>query len=324
MDSFLKEIEKYYSMFGVTSNEIVGLFRFPQDIIDTWRYLLAESNTHYFRKCGDLGRSIYEISQVTVGKDPSEKCYLKVVGNDNHTILIIRQDDSAYEDYRNMVGTKITEEEFAQRLDRFQRDKLEKAKISSRFLKTEVPPIDLCEEMNIPLLLQYYQYINNYLKAPIKYEEPENTVGPAQYPSIPRDRKNPVIDWELRERELLKRNPKRIIAFEGEKTGSIFEAYIYERDGLTLAVVEPKSGTEYQYNLNLGTVDKNDLTLIEEMIKSALEAKEEIAMLDDAIMRKNHTTLDAFKENLDIFLNSAKTQTKFYYDVRKSDRVYGR
>lgn len=58
------------------------------------------------------------------------------------------------------------------------------------------------------------------------------------------------------------------------------------------------------------------------MLKAVLEAKEEIILLDDAIMRKNHTTLETFKENLEVFLNNAKTSKKFFYDTKKAKEVY--
>jgi len=324
MESFLKELEKHYDLFKATHGEIIGLYYFPQDIYETWRSLLAQANKNYYRNCGDLKSDIHKVKQVFLDKDESGKCYLTIVGNDNRTILVIREDDSNYEDYRDVVGTKITETEFINALDVFQKHKLESANISSRFIREEALPLDVCKEMSIPLLLSYYRYINDYINPIIPFDEPENTVGPAQKPNPTAARKNPVIDIDARKKELLKRNPKKIFKFVGSKTGSRFDAYIYARDGYVLAVVEPRSGVEYQYNLNLGMIDINDEVLIEEMIKEALEAKEDIVMLDDAIMRKNHTTIDSFSENLDIFLENAKATEKFYYDVKKSKDVYHR
>ena len=325
MNSFLEELEKNYYLFNVTNGEIIELFHFSADVTDTFRYLLAKANNKYFKNCEEMGRNIHKLGKIYLKKDSNNNCYLQVIGNDDHTVLIIRKDESNYEDYKNLIGTKITEKEFEKELDFVQRKKLEKAGISNRFLREEYLPINICKEMNVSLLISYYKYINDYNNPVVAFNEPENTVGLIQRTNnetMPR--KHPIIDYDKRKKELIKRNPKKVIKFAGNKTGSRFDAYIYERDGFTLAVVEPESGTEYQYNLNLGLVDKNDDELIEEMIKSALEAKEEIVMLDDAIMRKNHTTINAFSENLDIFLDNAKAHNKFYYDVRNSNDVYKR
>ena len=314
-----------YSLFNLTDGYIIlEFFNFPEDIVKAMRYLLGSANDKYFLNCKEQGKSSDKLGGVIIKKDPDGKCYLKVIGNDNHTILIIRQNDSRYEAYKSIIGKKITEEEFRECLNATQLLRLKNAHIPSRFLKEVLPLPDLIEERNIPLLISYYQYLNDYQKTTIVFDEPENTVSPAQKTNPTSPRKNPVIPWEQRQQELLKREPKRVIRFEGSRTSTVFEAYIYERDGETLAIVEPESGIAYQYNLNLGFVDKYNQELIEEMIKAALEASEEVVMLDDAIMRKNHTTLEAFKENLDVFLDNAKTCTKFYYDVRNAKNVYGR
>ena len=122
----------------------------------------------------------------------------------------------------------------------------------------------------------------------------------------------------------MKRKPKKILFCSGTKTNTILEAFLYEKDGYVLAVIEPKSGTGYQYDLNLGNVDINDMDLIKEMIRAALGASEEIVMMDPAIIRKSHTTIEAFSEDLDIFLGNAKSTKLFYYKVEKAKNVYGR
>ena len=271
-----------------------------------------------------MGRSIHKLGRIILGKDQNGKCYLTVIGNDDHTVLIIRNNNSNYEDYKNLMGTKITEEEFKKELDLIQTQRLTKSKISSRFIREEALPLDICKEMNIPLLINYYQYLNDYLNPTIAYDEPENTVGPAQKSNPTASRKHTIIALDDRKKELLKRNPKKLIRFEGTRTGIKFDAYIYEKDGFVLAVVEPESGLSYQYNLNLGEIAISDNALIEEMIKAALEAPEEIVMQDDAMMRKNHTTMATFVENLDIFLENAKATNKFYYDVKSAKSVYRR
>ena len=325
MNSLLSELERNYNLFTVTNGEIIEMFHFPNDTYNTWRFLLGKANKNYFKRCQELGKNVHKFSKITIKKDNSGKCYLEIIGNDDHTIVIIRNNDSNLEDYKNIVGYKIVEEDFIKEYDFIQRKRLEQLKVPKRFLRDEFLPVDICEEMNIPLLISYYQYINDYTNPVIMFEEPENTSAPQQRlgnETVPR--KNPIIDYSLRQKELLKRNPKKVFKFSGRKTGSRYDAYIYERDNFTLAVIEPESGKEYQYNLNLGEVDKNDEELIKEMIKEALQAKEDIVLLDDAIMRKSHTTINAFSENLDLFLENAKKFNKFYYDIKKSNSVYNR
>lgn len=324
MSSFLKELEKNYELFRATDEEIISLFQFPVDVYNTWRLLFVEANNKYLANCQKVRKNINKVSKVLLQKDKSQRCYLTVIGNDDHTILVIRSNDSNPEDYKNIAGKKITEEEFAKKLDYMQRKRLEQLKIPSRFIKDEFPELDICEGMDIPLLIEYYRYINDYLNPVVTYNEPENVVGPPTKPNPSQPRKNSIIALDDRKIELLKRKPVRIIKFIGSKTGSRFDAYIYERGDFTLAVVEPVSGMEYQYNLNLGTVDKKNIDLIKEMIKAALEAKEDIVMQDDAIMRKNHTTIDVFRENLDIFLGHIKKTGKFSSDINKSNAVYKR
>lgn len=328
MNSFLVELEKNYDLFNVTKGEIIKLFHIPSDIDKLFIYLFKEKNDYYFKRCTEMKRDPNKLGKISIEKDASGKCYLKIVGNDDHTILIIRQNDSRFEDYRNTIGSKITEEEFIDTLNRLQIKRVEEANIPSRFLKEVVPPINICEEMNISELIDYYHYVNNYLTLSdslITFDEPENSVGSRRrIGNGTTPRKNEVIDYKLRRDELMKRNPIKIISCSGNKNGSSLDAFIYDNDGLLLAVIEPVSGLGYQYNLNLGDIDKNNIGLIEEMIKAALEASEDIVMMDSAIMRKNHTTIEAFSENLDIFLKNAKIYKAFYYDVKKSNNVYGR
>lgn len=324
MNSFLKELEKNYDLFLIVDGIIIDHFKFPNDINRTFRNLLARSNPQYFKRCQEMNCDSEKFSCIELNKDASGKCYLCVYGNDNHTVLIIRQDDSRYEDYRGIAAKKITETEFINELDYVERRRLASANIPSRFIRDEALPIDICSEMNIPLLISYYRYINDYINPVEIFEEPENTVGPAQKPNPTLPRKNPIIDLDERQIELLKRDPKKIIRLEGNRSGSKLNAYIYERFGYVLAVVEPESGIEYQYDLNLGNIDYRDDELVRRMLKAALSAKEEIIMMDDAIMRKNHTTMDKFKENLDLFLEGHKIEGKFYHDIKAAQSVYHR
>lgn len=326
-NSFLDVLEKNKELFLKFNGEIIKLFKFPSDINTMFRYFLINSNNNYENNCEQKGTNIYDRERLVLNTDKEGKAYLSVYGNDDQTVLIIRKDDSNLENYRNIIGKKITESDFAETLDLYQKVKLERAGISKRFIKEEIPPIDICDEMNIHKLIKYYKYLNyEYMNEEViteSFDEPENEGSKRErkYGGTV-ERKNQVIDYSTRKEALEKHNPKYVIKYIGNKKDSEYDAYIYEKGDYTLAIVEPVDGLSYQYNLNLGTVDKDDKELIKSIIKAALEAKEEIVMLDDAIIRKNHTTMESFNDNLEIFLNNAKTTKKFYYDVEKSKDVY--
>ena len=326
MSSFLKEIEKHYDLFNISNGEIIEFFNFKPVVYESFASEMPRANKMYRQKCEYNGKKTTEIERVTIKKDRSGKCYLEVIGADNHTVLIINQDDCDKEDYRSVFGFKISESQLAREIDYHQTEKVKKANISSRFLRDEPLPINLAEELDSKKLIDYYYYLNSYLSASnfIEiYNEPENTTGKStrNFQSAPQ-RKNPIIDYIYRKQELMKHKPIEIITFRGSKTGREYDTYIYERDGFILAVAEPISGVEYQYNLNLGPINPNDVTTMTEMVRAALEAPEEIAMYDDAIMRKNHTTMSVFNENLEIFLNNSKSTKPFEAQVEKANAVY--
>ena len=305
-----------YNLFKKTNFEIDSEFKFSEDVYDAFNYFLM--NGTYAEDCVENGKRFYDANRVFVQLNDKNECSLLILGNDGKTNLAIRENNSDINNYRDS-SISITENEFVELMDYYQRIKLKRSKVPSRFIKDEIPPIDICREMDIEGLISHYRNITK--ESIVIFDEPENE---AEYsPRTPGgsvERKNSILDYELRKQELLNKNPKEIIKFIGSKTNNELEAYIYEREGYTLAVVEPVSGVGYQYALNLGNID--DENLMKEMIKAALEAKEEIVMLDDAIMRKNHTTIEAFRSNLEIFLDNAKSSKKFYYDFEKSKDVY--
>ena len=93
MNSFLEELEKNYYLFNVTNGEIIELFHFSADVTDTFRYLLAKANNKYFKNCEEMGRNIHKLGKIYLKKDSNNNCYLQVIGNDDHTVLIIRKDE---------------------------------------------------------------------------------------------------------------------------------------------------------------------------------------------------------------------------------------
>ena len=327
MEGFLDKLEKEYELFRITNFQIIKLFKFSDDIYAIFKKIFMSTNSFYEERCKTFGNKIDSQNTVFICLDKSGKCYLKVLGNDNHTILIIRSNSSNYSDYADIIGTKIIERDFLNYLDKYQTSKLENANLSKRFIKDEIPPINGYEEMDIQKLISYYIYLNNnYFKEleEVEYfDEPENMGGKhnkLNLESVPR--KNDIVDYSVRKAELLKYKPIRQIIFEGSKTDIVFEAFVYQKDGFVLGIIEPISGVGYQYTLNLGPIDINDKDLIRDMLKAALEAEEKTVLMDDAIMRKNHTSLETFKDNLETFLNNGKNSMRFYYDIKNANQVY--
>ena len=64
--------------------------------------------------------------------------------------------------------------------------------------------------------------------------------------------------------------------------------------------------------------------LIKEMIKASLEAEENIVLQDAAIIRKNHTTMENFKENIETFLNNKDNNKLFLEKTVEASKVYQR
>lgn len=269
--------------------------------------------------------------RVFIKKDKSGKCYLKVEGRDYNTILIVRSDDSKTSDYFGIEGYKVKESELARILDIIQKEKLEKSGVAKRFIKEELPEIDLYEEMDIETFLNKCKEIEKRQNEPnttLYFEEPENIGERKIKRALPqkesKERIHSVVPYELRKEELIKHKPKMIIKMKGTKTEKEFDAYVYTKNGYILAIVEPTSGLGYQYNLNLGFASDYNKDKIIEMIKAALEAKEDIVMEDDAIIRKNHTTIESFKENIEIFLNNKGNDKSFINKSELASTVYGK
>ena len=318
--SFLDVLDKYSSLFEITEGQIIELFHFPYEVYMAWTSLLARYRLWYLEECNRFRQKNPQavnkdpniLGLVFLERDESKKLYLKIIGNNGETALYITRDDSNREDYKDLVGIKVSESEFISMLNDIR---------INRANTTNIPSLNICQLMNISGLLEYQQYLNEQLNPTVvTFCEAQNgSTGEARNISPSTSRRHDIIDMAIRRNVLMERCPISIMKFRGLNTGMEYEAYIYERNGRTLAVVEPVSGTQYQYNLNLGPVEDDEL--IKEMIKAALEAPEDIAMIDPAIMRKNHTTLQAFCDSLDTLLGKNLNQ-HFKTAVNKSHQVY--
>ena len=137
MYSFLVELDNNYELFEATNGEIIKLYHFPDEIKECFTHLLMKANKFYYDTCKRNGLEINDFEIIKLEKDKSGKCFLKVVGIENHTVLIIRRNDSNIDDYKNIMGYKMTEEEFKTILDFRQQEKLKWAaeRVPKRFFK---------------------------------------------------------------------------------------------------------------------------------------------------------------------------------------------
>ena len=331
MSSMLDKIENNFELFECTENEIIKFFNFGEDFHNVCCVLFKKWNKNYEKDCERCNRDVNEPNTILVRKDKDGNCFLIVKGNDGRSDIVIDKDNADKEKYGNIKAYKITESKFAALLDVCTRERIEKMQeelnIPSRFLREEPGEVDLVDDLKIDKLIEYYKYLNDeYFEKKIDiilFDEPNNISGPKNKLGISAaPRKNAVIDYKIREEEFNKYNPVHRIKFNGINTKVEYDCFVYYKDGYVLAVVEPVSGLGYQYALNLGPIDVNDIELIKNNIKAVLEAEEDIVMFDDAIMRKNHTTIDAFSDNLRIFLDNAKSIKPFYYDTERAKDIY--
>lgn len=331
MESFLKYIEKNYQIFNMFDGNLSS-YKYPQDIIEVLTIIMKKANKLYLEKCSEAKAQPYEFSGFYLEKDPEGKCYLKVVGADKKTIVIIRQDDSDYMYYKHIMGKKLTESEFFRILDFYQKEKLARSGISKRFIKNDIEPINGLEEINAKSLIAYYEYLKEYYLESISnkktFVEPDSTeistVRNYTGENADRQRKHEIIDYELRKNELLKYQPFAIYNFVGARSREEVDVYVYEQGGYIIAIAEPISGLSYTKILNLGLINANNQELISNNIQAALEASEDIVLADDAIIRKNHTSFEMFKKNLEVLFAENTELRKFYNDVEASKSVYRR
>ena len=325
MKSVLKELQKYfYLIMKENGDELTKEIILNDDIKNAFEVLMQTINKVYVKNINQ-NRQI----RVFLKKTHTGKCYLKVTGRDHNTVLIIKSNDSKYYEYSGMKGYKVNEEDLRKTIDIIQREKLEKSGISKRFIKEVIPELDLYEELEVEKIIQKckdsYKRKNTPTLIEI-FEEPENISGNRKKITknniTTAERIHPIIPYETRKEELIKYNQKEIIRFQGKKTNNIFDAYIYVKNDYILAIIEPLSGLGYQYNLNLGFKENYDIEIIKEMIKATLEAEEHIVLTDDAIIRKNHTTIENFKDNIGIFLNNKDYNKQFATKAEKASKVY--
>ena len=326
MKSLLEELKLNYNLIMKTGNEeITKIMTFSDDVYCAFETLMQTVNPVYIQNISQQKRI-----RVFLKRDKSGNCFLKVTGRDRNTKIIIRSDNSKYHDYIGIIGYKVKESIFSKTLDLIQKEKLERSGISKRFIKEIIPEIDLCEELDIEKFINICKEIEkrqNDPEATEIFDEPENTTERRTRKVSDKESKeriHSVIPYELRKNELIKYNHKKIIRFKGTKTDRVFDAYIYIKHGYILAILEPISGLGYQYNLNLGYAEDYNEELIKEMIKASLEAEENIVLQDAAIIRKNHTTMENFKENIETFLNNKDNNKLFLEKTVEASKVYQR
>ncbi len=329
--NILDYFKENYDTFSEFDGKL-GSYNFRRDIIDVFEILMERINDDYLNNCSVINKNPNDIFDFRVLLDKSGNCYLEVTGADSRTkIIVIRDDLKSLEDYENVRGRKIFESTLRKILDVYQNEKIKNAYISKRFLKSVVDPIDLVEEFECEKIKSYYEYLRK-LKGTtknisIQFEAPQNILGPKKEnknPTEQKDRVNDVIDYDVRKQVLTKYRPKYVVNLTSTNGSYKFETYVYVKDGFYLAVCEPISGKSYSLFLNIGPEEYISEDMLLNNIKAALEAKEEIVLKDDAIIRKSHTSLTTFQENIEIFLDNKNGNKRFLQDIKESMEVYGK
>lgn len=310
-------------------NGNVGGFKYPKDITDIMGILMEKINDLYLSRCNELNTNPKDIFDYVIEYDNLSNPYLIVTGSDKRTKLIIIKDDiKNYEYYKNIMGKKIIESSFKDILDLYQKEKLKKYGIAKRLLKDNPSDIDLIEEFNLNGLKEYYEYLidldNSVKKVSVNFIEPVN-IGSVKGPitNSSKERKSEVLSYDLRRQCLISRKPMYIINLVGNNKGE-YDAYVYQKDNFTYALVEPINGTSYTYILNLGEHSYLTEEMIINNIRSAMEANLDVVLSDNAIIRKKHSTIDSFNNNLDTLLNDLKSDYRLRSDIDKSNEVYGK
>lgn len=332
VDKMLKYFEENYNVFS-RFDGYIDSFIFDSEVFKYIDVLMAIVNDYYAKSIVELKNYANEKAQMQILKDKEGKCFLKIIGRNNKTIIILRQNDSNFDAYKNIIGTKYTEEEFSKTVSRLQEMDFNKYKenIPKRFLKEIPSKFDLMTFFNARLLVSYYQYLTEeYSKTVIRHEmfnEPNASSISAKEKSDKekvqsQDRINDIIDYELRKQELLKYEPIQIIMFTGRKTTEKIDAYLYEKEGFLIAVCEPYLGDSYTKIFNLGNISKDDYPLIKDMITAGLEADRVVSGYDPAIIRKSHTSLDTYKLNLKTLFENLEDDKKFKENIEETFKVY--
>ncbi len=331
---FLKEFEDTYFVFEFTGGRVVDSFTFPESVSHFITYLFRGVNANYDNYCEKSHINPHGKPRCYVNADASGKCYMVLLAPDGMTRIVIVQDDSDRTLYKDVIGKKISETEFAQKLQHYQERRLQFSYLPKRFLSDavnngELPPINMIQELNIRELVQRMQLNYIQLASPtvIKgvFEEPDNDreISMATYGTTNQERVNEIIPYETRKNMFLRFKPRYVFEFTGQALGKKYEAYVYYVNGYTLCSVEPESGLGYQLFLNLGPdVKIEDGRYLYEIIKTVMEAPHDVIMADDAIIRKGHTTEEAFLEGLEVFLNGAKSIKPIKYATNRSYDVY--
>lgn len=341
---FLDRFNEFYEIFQKAGDLIPQEYKMPTYFNEFCTYLLIMGarqeekenfpNSHTFKIAQNFSS---EVPIYNIKKDIENNCYMQIWAPNGKTSVVVYKDNVEPNLYADIKGIKLSESEFARVYDKWRKRVYEKDDIQDSILKNkrDINPVDIYEEMEFDKIVDYTKKYNkkkrierfNRKSYDLTFVDIQTSTSIKRGPNtgigtVPRT--NDVIPYEKRMEILWDYEPDHKITWTATNTGRQLETFFFIREGNILCVLEPVTGMGYQYLLNMGPkLDlEHDKKRIEEIIDIILTTPEDIIMMDDAIIRKNHTTLEVFRENLEVFLNNAKSIKPIYYDTEKSKKVY--
>lgn len=341
---FLDRFKENREVFQQNKDLIPLEYKMPNYFNEFCTYLLIMStrqnlrngfpNNYTFKSAENLSS---EVPIYNIKSDTENNCYLQIWAPDGKTSIIVHKDNVEPSLYADISGTKLKESEFSKIYDKWRHRVYEKDDVPSSILKNDkdIPPVDIYEEMEFDNIVEFTkEYVQkkriekfNSKSFQIFFDDNQVSSNSSRNGKTKNsgeiERKHEIIPLETRQKILFSYDPEYKITCKAKNSNKTLDAYIFKKDGDSLCVIEPVSGLGYQYLLNMGPyIDSNDQKKIEEILTTILQTSEDIILMDDAIIRKNHTTEEIFRDNLEVFLNNAKSAKPIYYDTEKSKKVY--
>ena len=155
--SFLKKFKENENELCL---EVMNSSYFSEIFRETVVKIMKEKNPYYLSACEHKNNYYKNIKEVFIGKDDYDKIYLLILGADNKTRLLIK-DNVTYSKmfYGNIPSIKVSEYEFSSVADNLEYEKLKG--VPKRFIKDEIEPFNAIKEFGIDNVLEYMKYLKD-------------------------------------------------------------------------------------------------------------------------------------------------------------------